>query len=336
MTNKYRDIIAYRLTLGILCITGLSLGCSFFGWPIFLELLSHFKVQYFLGVLVLCCWLVFRKPKKLLFVGLFCLAILAADIIPWYLPQAATAGTAPANFRIFLSNVNLDNPNYDKVISLVKQEQPDLAVFQEITQTWVQQLEPLKEIFPYSMVQPKKLYNLGIAVFSKQPLEAPTLEFLASREQATILKDITINGQVISILATKTKPPHKPDLFQWRNQQLEATSQYVKSVQTPVVVIGDLNITMWSPYYRQTIGQTHLKNARQGFGILPSWPTARAYSGKLPPFLPLLFSVPIDHCLVSPDIQVVNIRTGPDVGSDHRPLIVDLAIKRITTETQSW
>jgi endonuclease/exonuclease/phosphatase (EEP) superfamily protein YafD len=39
-----------------------------------------------------------------------------------------------------------------------------------------------------------------------------------------------------------------------------------------------------------------------------------------------LLSIPIDHCLISPDIKVVNIRTGPNVGSDHRPLITDLII----------
>jgi endonuclease/exonuclease/phosphatase family metal-dependent hydrolase len=36
--------------------------------------------------------------------------------------------------------------------------------------------------------------------------------------------------------------------------------------------------------------------------------------------------IPIDHCLVSEDIRVINIRTDGHIGSDHLPLIVDLEI----------
>jgi endonuclease/exonuclease/phosphatase (EEP) superfamily protein YafD len=37
-------------------------------------------------------------------------------------------------------------------------------------------------------------------------------------------------------------------------------------------------------------------------------------------------SVPIDHCLVSPEITILDRRLGPAVGSDHYPLIVDFII----------
>lgn len=60
--------------------------------------------------------------------------------------------------------------------------------------------------------------------------------------------------------------------------------------------------------------------------IHPTKLIAEAYSCKLPPFFLLLVSLPINHCLVSPDIDGVKIDTGSDVGSDYRPLIIDLAI----------
>ena len=58
-----------------------------------------------------------------------------------------------------------------------------------------------------------------------------------------------------------------------------------------------------------------LRNARSGFGILPTWPT----------FMPVLY-IPIDHCLVTKEIDIIKLRTGRNVGSDHLPLIADLAI----------
>lgn len=88
-------------------------------------------------------------------------------------------------------------------------------------------------------------------------------------------------------------------------------------------MLGDLNITMWSPYYRKFMKQTNLKNSRQGFGILPTWPTKNIYS-LLPPQLSPLFSIPIDYCLISPEFKVMSIYTINDTGSDHRALIINL------------
>ena len=71
---------------------------------------------------------------------------------------------------------------------------------------------------------------------------------------------------------------------------------------------------MWSPYYRDLVNKGQLNNVRAGFGIFPTWPI----------FQPLL-SIPIDHCLVSKDFQVLETRKGRKIGSDHFPLITDIA-----------
>ena len=83
--------------------------------------------------------------------------------------------------------------------------------------------------------------------------------------------------------------------------------------------MGDLNISMWSPYYRSTIEGSGLRNARQGLGILPT------HSIVAPQIAAL--SAPLDHCLVSSDIQVKDFRLGPAIGSDHLPIIAELLIE---------
>ncbi|MFS8120585.1 MAG: endonuclease/exonuclease/phosphatase family protein [Microcoleus sp.] len=80
-------------------------------------------------------------------------------------------------------------------------------------------------------------------------------------------------------------------------------------------MIGDFTTTMWSPFYKNMVKTGKLHNARSGFGILPTWPT----------FMPPGY-IPIDHFLVSKEIGVLNIHTGPKVGSDHLPLITDLVL----------
>lgn len=320
--QKSVNLIAYLLLLGIIGTTLLSL-VGYVGWNIVLELISHFKLQYLVTSLLLFGLLLLSRQKRLILIGLFCVSLMLTELVSWYIPQAALGGETTGNLRIFLSNVNIQNQSYSKVISLVREERPDIAVFVEVSEAWVKELESLKDILPYSIRKPDT--ENGIAVLSQMPLENTSIEFFGTNKRTSILGNLTINGQVVSLIATHPSPPVKPASFESRNKQLDEISQYIQQLKTPVLLVGDLNITMWSPYYKRFVSQTGLRNARQGFGILPSWPTKETYS-QIPPALSFLLSIPIDHCLISPGIKVVNIRTGPNVASDHRPVITDLVI----------
>jgi endonuclease/exonuclease/phosphatase (EEP) superfamily protein YafD len=46
-----------------------------------------------------------------------------------------------------------------------------------------------------------------------------------------------------------------------------------------------------------------------------------------PAFFPPMMS-PIDHLLVSDELAVTDRRTGPNVGSDHRPLLTTVGRRR--------
>lgn len=50
-------------------------------------------------------------------------------------------------------------------------------------------------------------------------------------------------------------------------------------------------------------------------------------SGTYPAWLPIEFlRIGIDHVLTGPNIFRQQCRTGPDVGSDHLPVIADLVV----------
>jgi endonuclease/exonuclease/phosphatase (EEP) superfamily protein YafD len=80
---------------------------------------------------------------------------------------------------------------------------------------------------------------------------------------------------------------------------------------------------MWSPYYRKLVRDSGLRNARKGFGIIPTWPCG----------IPMM-SIPLDHCLTSPSLQVNAIKRGKQVGSDHFPIIVDLAVTGVAAASK--
>ena len=83
-----------------------------------------------------------------------------------------------------------------------------------------------------------------------------------------------------------------------------------------MVLLGDLNCTVWSPYFGRLVRDSGLKDSSRGWGVQPSWPAGN-----------WLLRIPIDHCLHSPEVRVVRRGIGPDVGSDHFPVIVEMQLR---------
>ncbi|SEH09028.1 endonuclease/exonuclease/phosphatase family protein [Candidatus Venteria ishoeyi] len=130
---------------------------------------------------------------------------------------------------------------------------------------------------------------------------------------------VKLQSQSFQLLVVHPVPPINLEMAALRDQQLQEIAWIVQHWQTPGMVLGDLNTALWSPAYLTLEQETGLYNARQGFGILPSWPA---------PFLPL--GIPLDHCLLSPTFTVQNIALMPSIASDHQPLWIEVGLGRQT------
>lgn len=306
--------------IALILVTGFTLT-SHTAWHPYLELASHFKLQYL--VVSLLCVLVLLwsdQRKRWLFVALFCLSIQLLEIISWYFPPTWIGKSDTHNLRILLSNVYVRNRSYEKVLALVNDEKPDIAIFQEVDFRWSRQLQPLISTFPFTFQAADDL-----VIYSRLPLNQTVL--FGSAIKSSIAANLTINQQDITLIVTHPLPP-LPKLFEFRNQQLLEVGQYIQQQRNPVILVGDLNTTMWSPYYHKLIQDTGLKNARQGFGLLPTWPIPTPHANTFLKRTPIvsLFQIPLDHCLLSSAIAVTGIHPGPSINSDHLPLITDLFI----------
>jgi endonuclease/exonuclease/phosphatase (EEP) superfamily protein YafD len=324
--NKRKYSISYYF---FVCISILTLGLSLAGYlgrlNLYLELASGYKLQFLLLALCSLIYFSFTRITLWLIVSLLCVLLNITEIIPWYFnqPQVTNVNNYQP-LKVFSYNVLWSNENYDKAIALINQEQPDIVVFQEAVKPWEKQLAVLKATYPYHIGAKK----LEIEVYSKLPLTNTEIK-LYGTYRGLVISDLKISDQSsptigerqIKFIATHAYPQlyYGHEGWQIRNEHLEkGIGEYVKNLEQSVIIAGDLNVSMWSPFYRSLIKQSGLHNARQGFGILPS------QSGIAPQFA--ILSAPIDHCLVSSDIQVENFRLGRDIGSDHLPIIANLLI----------
>ena len=324
--KRYSFTIAFICLLLGISVTAIALVTSHYGWPIQLERLSHFQVQYFMGAIALTLIILCLKQFRLALGMIFLSALLCVPLISWYSFQAFSSDPT-ANYKVLSANLWVRNTDAQRVLDFVNKEQPDLALFMEVNAPMGEQLASnLKTILPYSSNQLTP-YRLGTVLYSKNPLTDVQLQQFNTRSAVNMTARVEVNGKPISLIGIHPFPPIKPDMFADRNQTFVAVSDYVKSQSDPVILAGDFNVSMWSPYYRQLARQTGLKNSREGFGLLPTWPSSLSYI-KIPQLnaLTRLVQIPIDHCLASPALKVVGMHTGPDLGSDHLPIVVEFQI----------
>jgi endonuclease/exonuclease/phosphatase (EEP) superfamily protein YafD len=204
------------------------------------------------------------------------------------------------------------NKEWSKFIALIETENPNIIVTQEVNNKWINHLSVIEKKYPFNVKLPRS-DNFGMAVYSKFPI-VKKVDLTTDRFAIpTISITIQIENKNIEIISMHPLPPINNEYFNSRNKQINFIANYCKNAETPIILIGDLNTSLWSKYYTHLENLSKLHNTRRGFGILPSWP-----ANIFP------FRIPIDHCMVSPEFDVINTKLGTNINSDHLPLIVTL------------
>lgn len=304
-------------------ISACILGCTaagYFGrfwW--FFDLFVHFKFQYMITALI--CGMILSFKKRFIKYASFCYLVAlinSVEIVPLYFPRSSI--NAPPidkriKLRIMHANIQTSNTKYQQLTEYVLKEAPDILLLEEMSGEWVKKLKGLDDLYPYKKLFPQS-DNFGIGLFSRIPFIEVNILFNGKFQLPYIKAHFKIRDKNIKFWGIHPLPPVGRTLFRERNQMLNNISELVsESKDSPIILIGDLNITPWSYYFKKFEQKSGLVNTQKGFGIQPTWPTI------LPPLL-----IPIDHCLVSPSVTVENYRAGQNIGSDHYPLIIDLSL----------
>ena len=312
----------FQLVLVAVMVATVAAWLGTFSWVF--ELFTPWRFQYGIGAGICVAALLLRRASTGWTVaGIVVFIVHAWVIVPWYLPAerpVKPGAIAGPQLRILVSNVYTANPYRAALLTLIEREQPDIVALMEVDNAWVASLEPFLAGYPYHLLEPRS-DNFGIALFSRVPLIDPRIVQIGPTPVPTILTRLDLTGQEhdspTTLMLTHTLPPVRPRNFAERNAQLFAVGEALaerREAGDAVILLGDLNATMWSPFYTAMRDRTKLRNARRGFGIAGTWPADR----------PAWMRIPIDHALVSEQFAVAEFRVLEDIGSDHRPLLVTL------------
>ncbi len=289
------------------------------------DLIANLRIQLLIGlILAIISTLIVRETKVAAAV-----LLVAAWQASWLSSAVAPARKSASAHVLTVCTVNVltHNVQYDRIIAALNSAAPDVIAIMELGSGLEQRLiMDLGEIYPYRIMQSDDAGNFGIGLISKVPIEDAELFYLSEPRVPSIGVSLTCNDSVIHLIATHPIPPVTPGYFRARNDHLNRLANRIRTIRgdnkcPSIVLVGDLNLTPWSPIFADFINASELTDATRGDGtaaFAPTW--------YLRPGFP--FGLVLDHGFVSSDLICSKRTVLADVGSDHRPVVLEISTAR--------
>jgi endonuclease/exonuclease/phosphatase (EEP) superfamily protein YafD len=278
-------------------------------------------------------------------IGLACLAFLAIAGLrrSWRLAVVAGMGTlmglgpalfaslspndapAPAgsSMRVMSVNVHLYNRNAASLLDTVKRAAPDVIVIQEYSPAMDEGIrDALADDYAYQIRKPVAHNGDGWAVYSRRPLLAPidtALRLDRSKRQARFA--VRMGDTEVVIYALHLTSPQSIEKIGRNRAEVADLVELLAAERKPVILAGDFNFTQ-STANAAALRARGMRDAHAltGDGRGSTWRFRK---------LPLMNRLPgfqIDHIFVGPQLTCTSARVLDIAGSDHRPVLADIAL----------
>ena len=278
------------------------------------ELADVFRLQYLVVLAAAAvAALALRRPRLAAVAALLAAVNVAVLGVPLAGSATAAAGTPAGSLRLVVANVEVGNTDFAAVERLVAETRPDVFGVTELTPAMARHLDRALPRYRARVLRTRD-DAYGIGVYSRVPLlSARIVSFPADGGPPTVVARVRVAGEPVTVVVTHV---HTPFAGSIHVRHLEALAAARPRLGDRLVVCGDFNTPPWSGPLRRFASDAGLRDLYgRGAWTGYSWPT---WSSAL--------RVPLDNCFVSAGVVVTGHHDGPSDGSDHRPLVVDLAV----------
>lgn len=240
--------------------------------------------------------------------------------MPFYPREVRTSRDSDPQYRLRILTANVLTPNRKapELLEIVRRNDPDILVALETDQWWQTQLDSLEPDYPYAVKCP--LDNLyGMLVYSRLPLHDTEIQYLVEEKVPSVHALVELpSGDCIQLHALHPAPPSPTENEESleRDAELVIVGKKAAEAKYPVVVTGDLNDVAWSAtslLFRKLSG---LLDPRVGRGMLTTYHAQYWF-----------LRWPLDHLFHSNDFTLVQLKRLGRFGSDHFPILVELALQ---------
>jgi endonuclease/exonuclease/phosphatase (EEP) superfamily protein YafD len=287
------------------------------------EILANLRVQQMIGLAILIAWSSILRRRRLAIVLAFC----AALHLPWFvassraraLDRLLDTSVQTPDLTVTSANVLIGNEQFEAVEEAILAPQADVLAVLELDSLLQSRLASrLPALYPHRHELPRDEDGFGIGLYSREPLQDLRVVDLGGIFRGLAAR-IVVRDHSYRIVAVHTMPPIGSGGAALRNEHLQRTAAFVRELEVqepdcPVVLMGDLNVTPWSPHFRLLEDSSQLRRAARGSRLTPTWHCLPAYP----------FGLVLDHVLISDSLQCLRTAVGPPMGSDHRTITAEL------------
>jgi endonuclease/exonuclease/phosphatase (EEP) superfamily protein YafD len=258
-------------------------------------------------VLMYQCWLIYPYTE------------LHAQEVNSYLPEI---DGETQSLKIVCCNVLMSNRDSTRLLFLIKQQQPDVFISLESDLWWEQQFDELAD-YPYALKCP--LDNLyGMHVYSRYPLTDTDIQYDIEQDKPSMNARIEVDPETFVYLYVVHPAPPAPNenaASTEREVELLKLAELVADRNDRVIVAGDLNDVAWSATTRLFRQISGLLDPRIGRGLFNTFNAFHWFARW-----------PLDHVFLSNHFKIRGVQRLPAMGSDHFPLMIELAIMQSTAD----
>lgn len=286
-----------RIAAGLTLAASAAGFLGSFGEPF--ELLSDFRVQFLILAAALAIPAILTKDRLAMTLAGLALTCNAAGIVPPTLTTAPHASASAATTRIVWANLYRKQEALDRMAAWLHTHPADVVAVTELPPDGEDALRKALPEFACVTGHQQNGNPFAVAIAAR----------ISTCARTTTPADVqTLSPQGVTVIALHSRPPWDNRRLAERNHTIAEAISLAKDNRS--VIVGDFNATPWSPIFR-AMETNHLRRANCGAPWRPSWRSQNP-----------LFGLTLDQAWLGPDLGVVSCDLGPDIGSDHRPLVV--------------
>ncbi len=221
----------------------------------------------------------------------------------------------PSTIRVVISNVEMENDQYEVWMTTMRDADPDVLVVLEPNQAWVDAIASLIESFPERIIVPQDNWY-GMIMLSKLPIVTHQVRYLVQEDIPSIDAELRLDDdRVVRFVAVHPRPPEpiRGNDATARDAELTLWGTELADETKPSIIGGDLNDVAWSSTTRLFLRTSGMLDPRRGRGMFNTFHADHIW-----------MRFPLDHVFVSPHFTISNVRLLPFIGSDHFPIQIDL------------